>query len=170
MPPRQAPRKASPARPPGRDDGKRRLLTVPLSTFLKGRSYASHVRYVFGPFQTKIAASRQRGRPAERNSPLRRLRLETLEDRLVLSGSPVIVTSSADSGPGSLRAAITSAVSGETIEFANSVHSIALTSGDLPISVNLKIQGPGADKLTISGDNANLAMLAASLISAGRSP
>ncbi len=109
------------------------------------------------PFQTKIAASRQRGRPAERNSPLRRLRLETLEDRLVLSGSPVIVTSSADSGPGSLRAAITSAVSGETIEFANSVHSIALTSGDLPISVNLKIQGPGADKLTISGDNANLA-------------
>ena len=74
MPPRQAPRKASPARPPGRDDGKRRLLTVPLSTFLKGRSYASHVRYVFAPFQTKIAASRQRGRPAERNSPLRRLR------------------------------------------------------------------------------------------------
>jgi len=81
--------------------------------------------------------------------------MEFLENRLTLSGSPVLVTSGADSGPGTLRAAIGSASSGETIEFANYVHSIKLTSGDLPISTNLNIDGPGACKLTISGNNAS---------------
>ena len=75
-----------------------------------------------------------------------------------LSGAPVIVTSAADSGPGTLRAAITNpANSGKTIEFAPSVHSITLTSGDLPISQSLDIEGPGAGKLTINGNNASLA-------------
>jgi len=106
-------------------------------------------------FVTRTAKSRRRGRAARRNSLGRRLKLECLENRLTLSGSPVLVTSGADSGPGSLRAAIGSASSGETIEFANYVHSIKLTSGDLPISTNLNIDGPGANKLTISGNNAS---------------
>ena len=102
---------------------------------------------------TRTAAPQRRFRPARRKSPDRRLQLEMLEDRLALSGSPVLVTSSADSGAGSLRDAIASAVSGETIKFASSVHAITLTSGELAISTNLDIEGPGANKLTISGNN-----------------
>jgi hypothetical protein len=75
---------------------------------------------------------------------------------LTLSGSsPFIVTSSADSGPGTLRNAISTAISGETIEFAHSIHSITLTSGELAISKRLDIEGPGASKLTISGNDAS---------------
>ena len=104
-------------------------------------------------FLPKAVAPSRRGRPARRNAPGRQLKLECLENRLTLSSSPFIVTSGADSGAGSLRAAIASAVPGETIKFANSVHSITLTSGELPISTSLTIEGPGAGKLTISGDN-----------------
>ena len=104
-------------------------------------------------FLPKAVAPSRRGRAARHNSPGRRLRMECLENRLTLSGSPVLVTSSADSGAGSLRAAIGSAVPGETIRFASNIHSITLKSGDLPISTNLTIEGPGADKLTISGNN-----------------
>ena len=79
--------------------------------------------------------------------------VELMEDRTVLS--PLIVTSSADSGAGSLRDIISSAPSGSTIEFANSVHNITLTSGELDISANLDIEGPGANKRTISGNNSS---------------
>jgi hypothetical protein len=93
---------------------------------------------------------------ASRRSPPRRrstvLRLEAMEDRIVLS--PLMVTSSADSGIGSLRATIASAASGSTIEFAGSVRNITLTSGDLVISTNLDIEGPGPSNLTINGNHA----------------
>ncbi len=69
--------------------------------------------------------------------------------------SPLLVTSSADGGAGSLRAIIGSAPSGSTIEFANSVHNITLTSSELDIATNLDIEGPGANKLTISGNNSS---------------
>jgi len=80
-------------------------------------------------------------------------RLEGLEDRTVLS--PLIVTSSADSGPGSLRDTIGSAPSGATIEFAPDVTSITLTSGELDITQSLDIEGPGPNQLTISGNGAS---------------
>ncbi|MGA2255462.1 MAG: hypothetical protein ABSG53_12425 [Thermoguttaceae bacterium] len=102
-------------------------------------------------FLTRTVAPRHRGRAARRNSPARRLRLETLENRLALS--TVTVMSNADSGAGSLRAAIAGANSGDTIVFARSVHAITLTSGELLIPASLAIDGPGADKLTISGNN-----------------
>ena len=79
--------------------------------------------------------------------------VDLMESRTVLS--PLVVTSPADSGPGSLRAILSSAASGSTIEFAHSVHNITLTSGDLDITTNLTIDGPGANQLTISGNNAS---------------
>src|SRR3974377_2243998 len=82
-----------------------------------------------------------RHRTARRGLSTRRLRLQCLESRLTLSGSPVVVSTGGDSGPGSLRDAITNAVSGETIQFAHSVHQITLTSGELMISQNLGIKG-----------------------------
>src|SRR5215212_6000700 len=67
---------------------------------------------------------------------------------LAVSLQGATVTTTADSGPGSLRAAIASAVSGETINFAVS-GSITLTTGELLISRNLIITGPGAANLTV---------------------
>lgn len=62
-----------------------------------------------------------------------------------------VVTTNADSGPGSLRQAIADACSGGTISFdMNQVVSpITLTSAELLIDKDLTIAGPGADVLTV---------------------
>lgn len=67
------------------------------------------------------------------------------------------VTSNADSGAGSLRQAIIESCDGSTITFNMSqvVSPITLTSGELLIDKNLTISGPGANLLTISGNNAS---------------
>ena len=66
-----------------------------------------------------------------------------------------VVTSTADSGAGSLRDAIAQACPGSTITFANGINLITLTSGELVVNKSLTIQGPGANLLTISGNNAS---------------
>ncbi|MHC1769260.1 MAG: hypothetical protein AB9869_34095 [Verrucomicrobiia bacterium] len=64
------------------------------------------------------------------------------------------VTTLNDSGPGSLRQAIADAAPGDTITFSVT-GDIMLTSGALTISTNLDLQGPGPDKLQVSGNHAN---------------
>ncbi|MDB9513353.1 DUF4347 domain-containing protein, partial [Kamptonema animale CS-326] len=70
------------------------------------------------------------------------------------------VSNNNDSGAGSLRAAIASATSGDTIVFAPSLanQTIVLTSGQLVIDKNLTIDGAAATNLTISGNNASRVM------------
>jgi hypothetical protein len=63
----------------------------------------------------------------------------------------IVVTSAADSGPGSLRQAIADAAPGDTITFASSVNTVTLTNGDLVLR-NVTIQGPGASQLTVRRD------------------
>ena len=58
------------------------------------------------------------------------------------------VTSTEDSGPGTLREAIANAGPGDIIDL-DVVGDITLTSGELAIGKELKIQGPGADELTL---------------------
>src|SRR5262245_16730063 len=91
-----------------------------------------------------------------RRRPTRRcLSLEPLEGRLVLSAFHV--TTLADGGPGSLRAAVARANAhpgADAIDFDSGLTgTIALTGGELDITGDLTITGPGADKLTVSGSN-----------------
>lgn len=71
--------------------------------------------------------------------------------------SIITVTSTADSGQGSLREAIALAQAGDTIQFASTLanQSITLTSGQLTVNKNLTIDGTGTAGLTISGNNAS---------------
>ena len=93
---------------------------------------------------------RSRRRPARRCLPL-----EQLEGRLVLSAFHV--STLADGGAGSLRAAITQAnthAGADVVDFQPGLTgTIALTGGELDVTDDLKINGPGADKLTVSGNH-----------------
>src|SRR6478735_877561 len=67
----------------------------------------------------------------------------------------ITVTSTNDSGPGSLRQALRVANDGDTITFAVT-GTITLTSGGLPVNKSLTISGPGKDQLSIDGNQASL--------------
>src|SRR5262245_53815679 len=81
--------------------------------------------------------------------------IEALGDRIV--PSTFHVTTLADSGAGSLRAAVARANArpgADTIDFQPGLTgTIALTGGQLDLTDDVKITGPGADKLTVSGSN-----------------
>lgn len=84
-----------------------------------------------------------------------KLRIEVLEDRSLPSTFTVL--NLADNGDGSLRAAIAAAeanVGADVIDFANPLHgTITLTTGELLVTDDLTINGPGANKLTVSGND-----------------
>jgi len=66
------------------------------------------------------------------------------------------VSTTADSGAGSLRAAIAAANPGDTISFAPSLTgTITLTSGAITLAQNITISGPGASTISVSGNNAS---------------
>ncbi len=67
---------------------------------------------------------------------------------IVGRAAAVTVTTTADTGAGSLRDAVTAAGSGDTINFAVA-GTITLTSGQILLPANLSIVGPGANNLTI---------------------
>src|ERR1051325_1373014 len=69
-------------------------------------------------------------------------------------GRAATVTSNADSGPGSLRDTIANAAPGTTIDFAIG-GTIQLTSGQLLVTKDLTIAGPGAAILTIQRSTAS---------------
>src|SRR5262249_15128873 len=84
-------------------------------------------------------------------------RLEALEDRAL--PSTFTVHNLSDSGPGSLRQAVLDANAhpgADTIRFAHGLHgTIALTGGELSVTGDLTIAGPGANRLTVSGSHAS---------------
>jgi len=72
---------------------------------------------------------------------------------LQTGAATITVTNTNDSGPGSLRQAFAIANDGDTITFAVT-GTITLTSGGLLIAKNVTIAGPGADQLSIDGNQA----------------
>ena len=64
------------------------------------------------------------------------------------------VTTTADSGAGSLRQAVVSATASNTINFSVT-GTITLTSGEISLDKDLTISGPGADVLAVSGNSAS---------------
>jgi predicted outer membrane repeat protein len=69
-----------------------------------------------------------------------------------LAAATLVVTSTADSGPGSLRNTIDAANPGDTIEFSSSIwgQSIILTSGQLPLVKDVIISGPGPTQMNVT--------------------
>ncbi len=89
------------------------------------------------------AATRRRFLPA----------FDRIESRVLLS--TLTVTSANDRGPGSLRAIIAAASSGDRILFAHrlATSTIRLTGGELVMDKSLDIEGPGSSLLTIDGNS-----------------
>jgi hypothetical protein len=104
--------------------------------------------------------SRSRRRKTRRGQ--KRLGVEALEVRLTLSGSPIWVSNTDDSGDGSLRDAIEEANANpgeDTIKFRSSAWGTIALSSQLLITDDLVIDGPGAQKLSVSGQGAERVFL-----------
>src|SRR5262245_36887913 len=107
----------------------------------------------------KSGSPRQRKRSLERHQrPCFVPRLDVLEDRTLPSTFTVL--NLADSGPDSLREAVLAANANpgaDVIEFAPAARdgTITLTNGELNITDALTIDGPGADRLAVSGNDAS---------------
>src|SRR5258706_12936874 len=70
----------------------------------------------------------------------------------------ITVTSSGDSGPGTLRTAVAATADGDVINFSLPAGSrITLTSGELLVSKSISVVGPGWTNLTIDGNHASRA-------------
>ncbi len=90
---------------------------------------------------------RRAGRPRGRHRC--RSALEGLEGRCL----PSTVTNRNDTGPGSLREALATTPAGGTVDFQPGLTgTLTLTSGELLVSTDLTITGPGADGITITSN------------------
>lgn len=73
------------------------------------------------------------------------------------NAATLTVTNSADSGPGSLRATVAAAASGDMIVFDTATNGIpiVLTSGEIAITTSLTITGNDTTNTVVSGNNAS---------------
>src|SRR5262245_41836428 len=132
-----------------------RRPVFPRSLCMRLSSWLRSARPLLGPSGTENGH-----RPTRRGqrAVAAQLSVEPLEDRTV--PSTFTVRNLADSGPGSLRQAILDAndrPGADTIRFAPAASdgTIALTSGQLSITDDLIIDGPGANALAVSGNDAS---------------
>src|SRR5262245_21209355 len=72
-----------------------------------------------------------------------------------MRAATITVTPTADSGPGTLRAALVGAANGDTIDASGVTGTILLTSGELLVANNVTILGPGPTNLFVNGNAAS---------------
>ncbi len=113
----------------------------------------------FSRLRSSMASRAPRARTKDRPAPARlRPNLEALEDRWLPSQVSLTVSSLADSGPGTLRAAVLAGDAGSpsdkfTIGFGVS-GTIDLQSPLPDLNNSIAVQGPGAGSLTVQRDAA----------------
>jgi hypothetical protein len=114
-----------------------RLLSVILLSCISAILFASSFRAAPGKSQQEAQLIRTPTRAASTPAP---------------HATTLIVTTTADSGPGSLRDTIAAASNGDTIQFDPALNGqiITLTTGQLTIDKDLTITGPGAGLLAVS--------------------
>src|SRR5262245_17932750 len=103
-------------------------------------------------FASPFTKARRRHRVPRGRPPSCRLTVERLEDRTV--PSTFTVQNLLDSGPDSLRAAITAANAdpdADVIQFASGLNGTINLASQLSITEDLAIDGPGASTITVSG-------------------
>src|SRR5215467_8639044 len=71
---------------------------------------------------------------------------------LAAHATTITVTNTNDNGPGSLRQALAVANNGDAIDATGVSGVISLTTGELLVSKNVTINGPGADVLAVDGN------------------
>ena len=76
-----------------------------------------------------------------------------MEARTLLS--TLLVSNLSDSGTGSLRAAIAAPGNGNIIDFAHGLHGTITLASELQIKHSVTIDGPGANELSVSGNNSS---------------
>jgi len=115
----------------------------------------------FASFRQCLKSKPQRFATGRKRGPRASLGLRFVPRLQILEGrtlpSTLTVLNNLDAGAGSLRAAISAASSGDTVNFDPSLNgqTITLTSGELVVDKSLDIEGPGANELTVSGNNAS---------------
>src|SRR5262245_57336288 len=102
-------------------------------------------RSVLDPRRLTMWPFKRSTRPAVHNRCRATVAVELLEDRCL--PSTLTVTSDADdNGKGTLRSAVGAAKGGDVIQFnLKAGATIKLTAGEIVISKNITIKGPGAD-------------------------
>lgn len=103
-------------------------------------------QYSQGSPKQRTRRSRHRVRP----------KLDQMETRELLS--TLTVTNANDSGPGSLRATVGLANTGDVVQFSKSLDfaEITLTSGEIPINEGITIKGPAPQEgIVVSGNGAS---------------
>ncbi len=116
------------------------------SAFVLGAAFGAAILFA----SPAIAGTHGR-RPSAPGAPSRtRVAPQGVSAKSVRALATLSVTSTADSGAGSLRDVVAAAAPGDTVTFAVT-GTIALTSGEITIPVDLAITGPGASQLAIDG-------------------
>jgi hypothetical protein len=75
---------------------------------------------------------------------------------LLVNHNDLVITLADDGTAGSLRGVLASALNGDKITFL-ATGTITLTNGELPVTANVNIAGPGPASVVISGNRANRA-------------
>jgi predicted outer membrane repeat protein len=110
------------------------------------------------PAKSLALSATRRGAPRKFKHYLTSLMLAVVAGLAAMTAAhadTLIVLNTLDKGSGSLRSTVASAQDGDIITFAPSLAgtTITLASGALAIKKNIAIVGPGADLLTISGND-----------------